>query len=212
VFGAFVKQVAATRTGTSMLMKRDPEMEARWAEEKRDRQKELLFRLDRIELRYQTKEVHRIVVDVLRRSPSWPATDEWAPKEMQDAMILNRVYDLDHEIPRARESINAGDVWNNQNFSRVRDFDEDLSFWLACRRDRLRRSAATEATKKRKDKGVSHRKQVLAAVERIRAKSPALLYPRFCSEVVAELKREGLILSLDRVQFYYPRKQHPVGK
>ena len=169
-----------------MLLRPDPELDRRIAEEDSQERAEMLVRIDRIEARYQ-----RI--------------NRYFKEEVERLLRAAAV---------ARESIAGGDeIWKNRGrFNHLIVRSEDLTHLLEVAHHTDLRLRSAQARWKRQDKGVLTRQRVLEAVKRIRAQYPAMLYRPLCLKVVDELKREGFERSVDRVQFYYPRKNHPVGK
>jgi hypothetical protein len=134
------------RSGTAALLRIDPEREAR----KRKEQDHLLFRLDIIEARYLNKKLRVLCAEVWRRIAQPDFNSNWTEENLRDFTILNNVHDLDDEIPRARESIKAGDIWNNRHFARVHELDEALLFLTRLRElQDLRKRADTAATKRK---------------------------------------------------------------
>jgi hypothetical protein len=108
------------------LLQPDPEAEAKTEKQMHDQREWLLFRLDKIEECYHTSEAWHFLNEVWRRV-SRPGFNDWTPSDLRDFTILNNVHDLDREASLARETIKAGDVWNNQHFRNVQQLNEALS-------------------------------------------------------------------------------------
>jgi hypothetical protein len=125
IIGTLPKTYRAVAT-TLLSGKDDPDFEARWAEQKRKEQEDLLARLDAIKARFLNGIFYDLEMDLLQKI----ADRRLLTREDQRRARICDLWDqLREKLQEAREAI-LEDTWNLQAFRHVQYLNEQISALL----------------------------------------------------------------------------------
>jgi hypothetical protein len=152
-------------------MKADLGVEARLDKERRERNGEVLFRLERIEEQYRSKKLRTLTAEIARRV-SQPGFDDWSDQNLQDFTMMNNLKDLDSEIIKTRELVANSDITWNQHFRRVEQLNAGLSCSLRFRGAQDQKKRSAKAAEKKKALAVERKQKIHAMALDFQKKFP----------------------------------------